>query len=220
MRDSRRSSRVTLETAVAAPQPSRTVPENDTLAAVPAYRAVLGLFTAASPASSRDNLIRNFLAALLGRVEQRDERVDALNTLIERWPEARLRALPAEALVTWQLMVQQHVEAIRQHTEVLQASLGPLGTSTTSAQSERTAPTSYVTTFADAARTVSELDALVHLQDDALQQAFTVCDKEPCAPPDIDGLMRSFRMLGTAASRFDLFYLNTGSDPNERIPSP
>jgi hypothetical protein len=206
-----RDSAVTLDVSVTGD--AGTAPADLDLASVfasPAYPVLRSLLGAAVPDASHDESIRAFASGVIAAVARRQDRLKALTTLIDRWPDERLQDLPLESVVTWQLMVQEHAEAIRHQTELLRVQIGPwFRVATVPPRLSRDAPASLSSVKA-AAETAAQLVALAADEDEALRVAFMPCLSGVCPPLDINRVMQSFTALEAAASRFAQFYVKAG----------
>jgi hypothetical protein len=184
------------------------------LGAMAGYSTLVSFFGPAQPIAAREELIRAFAAGILDRVALRQERLTALKTLIDRWPDDRLRDLSLESVVTWQLMVQEHADAVRQQTELLRARLAPLFKTSGLAADAQISGGQTVLDIAtgqgEPALSVAALVGLSAYQDDALRGTFLPCSSGPCPALDADRMMQSFAALEAVASRFVRFDLKLG----------
>jgi RNA polymerase sigma factor (sigma-70 family) len=206
-----RAGGVRLDVEVAAPggSASLTAPNQAALTMLPAYPLLQKFFEASRPGEARIVAMQTFVSTVLEAVPRRQAHVNALRTLIDRWPEARLRQLPLESVVTWQVMVQEHAEAILQETDRLLAQLGPVFEMSVPAERKRDI-TEFMSTVDGAVQATSQLATLAAYQDGVLRTAFQPCAGASCPDVDADRLRESFVALGDAASRFARFYLKVG----------
>lgn len=206
---------VHVDITVVAEPPAAPVTE-PAATSLPAYETLQAFFGAIGPGAARDEAIRAFASRVTERLDAREERIRALNTLIGEWPEDRLRQVRIESVVTWQVMVQEHADAIRRDTELLRAELAPVfkvAAVIGDRRSRTVPPMSTVAAATDAARDIS---AAAAAQNAVLRAHFTPCAGAACgAPFDVDQLMQSFTALESAARRFSQFFLKLDrpSDP-------
>jgi hypothetical protein len=106
----------------------------------------------------------------------------------------------------WQVMVQEHAEAILLDTHSLWTQLGPVIGIHVQPDIARD-DTEFLSTVDGAVQATSQLAALAAYQDDALRTAFLPCPSAPCIELDARRLGESFVALESAASRFARFYL-------------
>jgi hypothetical protein len=148
-------------------------------------------------------------AALLEAVARRRVHLEVLESLMDEWPDARLRKLPLELVVTWQVMVQEHAEAIASTTDQIRSRLNV--SSGVGVPAPGGAPV-FLSTLSEASDAVRQLSVIVRYQDATLAAAYGGCPNPPCAEPDVSQLGPSFATLNSLASRFLRFYLKVGRD--------
>lgn len=155
----------------------------------------------------------NSPSPVIDAVSRRRTRLSILRSLIDDWPEVRLRQLPLELVVTWQVMVQEHAEAIGVATRQIARQLGPSLSVSTDAAGPPGETDAFLSTLTDARDAVRQLSVLVESQDGALLPAFSSCAAVPCAAPDLTGIGASFPAIDALASRFSRFYLKVSRPP-------
>ncbi len=187
------------------------------LPAMPAYVIAEQRLSGLPSSADRTAAIQSLRAAVLDAIVRRRVRLDALDRLVTRWPETRLERLPLESVVMWQVMLQEHVDTLRQQTELIRVRLAPLSMSddTAPAVSDASPP---LTTFAETLTAAAAIEQLAAQEDDTLKRLFAPCEA-PCATPDLTALMRSFVSFEATAARFDRFYLKTGHEPDPIAPA-
>jgi RNA polymerase sigma factor (sigma-70 family) len=205
-----RDAAMTLDVETSPPETGNTVVPLDVAAVrtIPAFGS-LDAFYSNLREPARDQSVLGFATTLLRYVETRDERVRALATLADRWPEDRLRSLELESVVTWQSMVQGHAEVIRQQTELLRVQIGSVFRATTVRPVDPT-PDESPSTVGAASDLIARIVSLNSTQRALLRRAFSPCAGESCSAVDVDQLLSSFAELEQAAARFDRFYLKFG----------
>ena len=165
----------------------------------------------------RENRTSSFVSDIVAAVERRRVRLAALRELITRWSGDRLWNLRLESVVTWQMMVHGHADAVRRETEWVQSRLSPIIGRVGEAASSADAPTAApLMTVEDAVRALDELTTHIEGQDDMLRAATTVC-RSPCGEIDAPALLQSFSDVEAVVSRFARFYLRIGRGAG---PSP
>ena len=185
--------------------------ETEAMSSIPMYPSLRGMFAAAPTGDDRDAAIRTFVGNVRRRIDGRRARLTALEALIARWPEPRLRGLGLEWVVSWQAMVQAHAEAIRRDTELLRVQLAPLSRMPASAvPSPRSA--TPVSSAGQAAELTRELAMLVRAQDAELSGVLQPCATGSCGEPATDRLIQSLAAVEQAASRFSQFYVKFGQN--------
>lgn len=188
------------------------------MSAVPAARDLKTYFARRMDASSSSDVAVTEAALELSRwivehVSRRRERVGALERLISAWPEARLRALDADSLVTWQSMVQDHTTAIAYETELLRLQLLPIWRPAGDAGITRRP--FEILALSDVPETVGRLVNAVTDEDWSLRAAFLPCapaasppadlpqpTAEPCGRPDPEPLLASLQSTQALAAGF------------------
>jgi RNA polymerase sigma factor (sigma-70 family) len=201
--------RLQVDVASSVPEPATSEPDPANLMLLPAYPALEKVIDASLPGEARHAAMQALATSVLDAVAERRGRLDALRRLIDQWPETRLRQLPLESVVTWQVMVQEHAEAILQSTEGLWAQLGPVLGLPAPADTTQDAA-EFLSTVDGAVQTTLQLESLAGFQDDALRTALLPCRAVACAEADPERLRESFVALKFAASRFARFYLKVG----------
>jgi len=206
---------VRIDIAVLAEAPTALTAE-PAAASLPAYGTLQAFFGTIGAGAARDEAIRAFASRVIERLDAREERIRALEALIREWPEDRLRQVRLESVVTWQVMVQEHADAIRRDTELLRAQLAPVFKVSAVIGDRRPGTVQPMSTISAATEAARAIAAAAAGESTALRTQFTACSSAPCgAPLDVDQLMQSFSVLESAARRFSQFFLKLDrpSDP-------
>lgn len=201
---------VTLDFAVSEPAEIASEPALDPalLQKMPVYAMLQEFFSWNKSEVRRDEAIRTVTDWVLTTIKKRAERLRALQTLITRWPEERLHDIELESVVTWQRMVQEHAQGIRQDTELLRVQLVPVfRAEAVPSTRDQSASSPIMTSVADAAEAAALLETFVVEQDEALRAAFEPCGTPPCAQMNLSRLMESFSAIESVAGRFADFHL-------------
>jgi DNA-directed RNA polymerase specialized sigma24 family protein len=203
--------RVRLEVEVAALSPEAGARLDDVASvdarSLPAYEAFRAHFLrqlgqqrpSDDTSAAVKEAVRDIATWVLGQVARRAEHVRALETLTARWPETRLRSLEADAIVTWQWMIQGHGRAIEQDTSLLRVQLEP---ALAKDDSPASSPVPQVSRVEDVPPAVRRLVELVQAQDAELHAAFTACAAPPCAAWKTGRLRRSLAETEALAASF------------------
>ena len=184
----------------------------------PISEALERLFGSDGSEAEREVRMSSFVTDIAAAGERRRVRLAALRELITRWPGDRLLNLRLDSVVTWQVMVHEHADAVRKETEWIKARLSPIvgrpGEPASGADSPTAAP---LLTVEDAARAVAELTSHLQRQDDMLRAATAGCST-PCGEIDVPALRQSFHDVETIVSRFARFYLRVGRGAGVHSP--
>lgn len=201
-------------------------PPRTLVSAIPVHDALLRYFRERVSRSSApglipspaalDQAVREFAGWVVDRSARRLERARALEALLAQWPEERLRALDLDAVVVWQVMVQDHALAIQSDSEVLRLQLEPAFSSRidTGSRARRTEMPERPWSIVDAVEKARRLAGRVESEDRAARSAFGPCPGESCPVPDIAELLASLAETEALADGFaQSWVLERSNDP-------
>ncbi len=188
---------------------SSIAPPSGLLTTMPGYAMFEGLVSL-EPAATREARVAEFVADLQGGIDRRRVRLKALAELIHRWSDDRLGRLRLDTVVTWQVMVHDHADAVGRETAWLRTRLATLGPRPADDATDDAPVGPPLQTVTDAAAALADLSWRLDEQDQVLRAALTPCAVTTCAEPDAAAILQSFADLETAVSRFARFYLRVG----------
>jgi hypothetical protein len=182
---------------------------DDALVTMPGYRLVYDFHARQALRESQSGrdvdaavkpLVRRLALWALDRSARRLASARELQRLSTRWPPEALKSLGLDAASMWQAMVRDNARVLGEDTDLIVVTLGPaLGVASETDESVIPA----VRNLTDVSNAITELRALVEVNDAAIRVLFTPRPREDAtwAAPNGPALVQSLRRAARLAAR-------------------